>query len=83
MQTTKTYIAKQKREWFKYLKVFYNLTQTHTKLDRSIEQLQSDYGSELRSWKVDKWLINQGIIFEPLKLYFLEENGVSSALIAQ
>lgn len=34
---TKTHIVKQKSEWFKYLKVFYNLVQIRTKLDQSIE----------------------------------------------
>lgn len=36
---TKMYIIKQKNKWFKYLKVFYNLTQIWTKLDRLIERL--------------------------------------------
>lgn len=59
-----TYTAKKKSEWFCRLKAFYNLARTRTKLDRPTERLQSDYGSELQSRKVDKWLTNQGIVFE-------------------
>lgn len=61
---TETYTAKKKSEWFCCLKAFYNLARTRTKLDRPTERLQSDYGSEFQSRKVDKWLTNQGIVFE-------------------
>lgn len=74
---TETYTAKQKSEWLKCLKAFYNLARTRTKLDRPTERLRSDYGFELQSLKVDKWLINRGIIFEPSAPYSQEENGVS------
>ncbi len=74
---TETYTAKRKSKWFKYLKAYYNLARTRTKLDRPTERLQSDYGSELQSRKMDKWLTYQGIIFEPSAPYSQEENGVS------
>lgn len=62
---TKTYIKKRKNKWFKCLKVFYNLAETWTKLDWWTKWLQLDYGFELQSWKLDKWLTNQRIVFEP------------------
>ena len=77
IRITETYTAKQKSQWLKCLKAFYNLAQTRTKLDRPTERLRSDYGSELQSQNVDKWLINRGIIFEPSSPYSQEENGVS------
>lgn len=76
-RTTETYTAKRKSAWFKCLKAFYNLARTRTKLDPPTERLRSDYGSELQSRKVDKWLTNQGIVFEPSAPYSQEENGES------
>lgn len=78
MQMTETYTGKLKSEWLKCLKAFYHLAQTHTKLDKLTQRLESDYDSKLQSWKVDEWLINQGIIFEPLASYSQKENGVSN-----
>ena len=72
-RTTETYTAERKSKWLKCLKAFYNLARTRTKLDRPTERLQS----ELQSQKVDKWLTNRGIIFEPSAPYSQEENGVS------
>lgn len=40
----------------------------------------SDYGLELQSQKVDKWLINQGIIFEPSTPYLQKEINVSESI---
>ena len=77
MRITETYIKRRKSECFKSLKAFYNLVRTCTSLDRPIEKLRSDYGSELQGQKVDKWLIKQGITFETSALYSQEENGVS------
>ncbi len=74
---TKTYTRRQKNEWLKSLKALYNLVCTHTGLDKPIKRLRSDYGSELQSQKVDKWLTKQGITFEPFVPYFQEENRVS------
>lgn len=74
---TETYTAKRKSEWLKSLKAFYNLIRTRTGLERPIQRLRSDYGSELQSRKVDKWLTKQGIVFEPSAPYSQEENGVS------
>lgn len=75
--TTETYTSKRKSKWLKCLKAFYNLARIRIKLDRPTKRLQSDYGSELKSRKVDKWLTNQSIIFEPSAPYFQEENEVS------
>lgn len=72
-----TYIVKRKSEWFKCLKTFHNLAQTRTKLDQLTERSRSDYGFKLQSQKNDKWLINQGIVFEPLASYSQKENRVS------
>lgn len=55
---TKTYIAERKSKWLKSLMAFYNLIRTRTGLNRPIQRLRSDYGSELQSRKVDKWLTN-------------------------
>lgn len=74
---TEMYTAKRKSEWLKSLKAFYNLIRTRTGLDRPIQRLRSDYGSELQSRKVEKWLSNQRITFEPSAPYSQEENGVS------
>lgn len=74
---TETYTGRRKSEWLKSVKAFYNLVRTRTGLDQPIERLRSDYGSELQSRKVDKWLTNQGITFEPSAPYSQEENGVS------
>ncbi len=72
-----TYTGKQKSEWLKSFKAFYNLVRTYIGLDRLIERLQSDYGSEIQRRKVDKWLTKQGITFEPFAPYPQEENRVS------
>lgn len=77
IRITEIYTGKRKSKWLKSLKAFYKLIQTCTGLHHVIERLQSDYRSKLQSRKVDKWLINKGITFEPLALYSLEENGVS------
>ena len=74
---TETYTGRRNSEGLQSLKAFYNLVRTCTSLDRLIERLQSYYGSELQSRKVDKWLTKQGITFEPCALYSQEENGVS------
>ncbi len=79
-RTTKTYTAKRKSKWLKCLKAFYNLTKIRTKQERPTERLQSDYGFELQNRKVDKWLTNQGIIFEPSVPYSQEKNGVSKRI---
>ncbi len=76
MHTTETYTAKQKNKWLKCLKAFYNLARTRTKHNRPTERLQSNYGFKLQSRKVDRWLTNQGIIFESSAPYSQEENGV-------
>lgn len=55
----------KKSKWFKCLKsISQSRSKTRTKHDRPTERLQSDYGSELQSRKVDKWLTHQGIVFE-------------------
>ncbi len=74
---TETYIRRQKSKWLKSLKAFYNLVRIRTGLDRPMERLRSDYGSELQSRKVDKWLTKQEITFEPSVPYSQEESGVS------
>ncbi len=74
---TETYTGRRKSEWLKSLKAFYNLVCIRTRLDRPIKRLQSDYGSELQSRKVDRWLTKQRITFEPSAPYSQEENGVS------
>lgn len=59
------------------MKTFQNFAQMQIKLNQQIKGLRSDYGSELQSQKIDKWLINQEIIFKPLVSYSQEENRVS------
>ncbi len=72
---TEIYTWRQKREWLKSLKKFYNLVCIRTGLDRPIEKLWSDYGLELQ--RVDRWLTKQGITFKPSAPYSQEENRVS------
>ena len=74
---TETYTGRRKSEWLKSLKAFYNFVRTYTGLDGLIERLRSDYGSELQSRKVDKWLTKQGMTFEPSAPYSQEGNRVS------
>lgn len=59
---------------------YYNLARTRTGRNRPVERRRSDYGTELQSRKVDKWLIKQGIVFEPSAPYSQEENGVSERM---
>lgn len=51
---TKTYTVKQKNKKFKSFTAFYNLIHICIKLNQSIKRLQSDYGLELQSSKIDK-----------------------------
>lgn len=55
----------------------YNLCKTRSGLERPVQRLRSDYGSELQSKKVEEWLEKEGIVFEPSALYSQEQNGVS------
>lgn len=72
-----TYTGRQKSKWLKSLKVFYNFICTCTSLDRPIERLRSDYGSELQSQKVNKWFTKQGKTFKISASYSQEENRIS------
>ena len=74
---TNVYTAISKNEWFDHLRTYENLTQTKTKLSRSIERIRTDFGTELRSHKVDRWLSDKDIVFEPSALHSQKENGVS------
>lgn len=74
---TETFTGKQKSDWFQCLKEFYNLAKTRTQLARPTERLRSDYGSELQSKRVRKWMAKEGIVFEPSAPYSQEQNGVS------
>lgn len=38
--------------------------------------MQSDYEAELQSQKVEQWLLQEGIVFEPFVLYLQEQNKV-------
>lgn len=71
-----TYIGKRKSKWLKSLKAFYNLVRIYIGLEWLIERLQSDYNSELQSWKVDRWLTEKRITFKLFVPYSQEENSV-------
>ena len=66
---TETYTGIKKSDWFRCLKTFHNLAKTRSKKTRPTEYLRSDYGSELQSKQVDRWLAKEGIIFEPSAPY--------------
>lgn len=72
-----TFTGTQKSDWFRCLKKFYNLAKTRSRESRPTERLRSDYGSELQSKRVRKWLSKKGITFEPSAPYSQEQNGVS------
>ena len=74
---TETYTGTKKSDWFNCLKAFHSLAKTRTKQERPIEKLRSDYGAELQSQKVEQWLLQEGIVFEPSAPYSQEQNGVS------
>ena len=60
--------------------MFHSLAKTRTKSERPTERICSDYGSELKSKKVQQWLSVESIILEPSAPYSKEENGVSERL---
>lgn len=74
---TETFTGTQKSDWFRCLKEFYNLAKTRSRESWPTKRLRSDYGSELQSKRVRKWLSKEGITFEPSAPYSQEQNGVS------
>lgn len=74
------YTAKHKSEWFFHLKTYYSFIQIKTQRSKSIGRFCTDFGGELRSTKVDKWMLNKGITFEPSSPYSQEQNGVSERM---
>lgn len=48
-----TYIGSKKSNWLKYLKTYYSLCRMWFKEEHPIEDLRSDYGSELQSHNID------------------------------
>lgn len=77
---TETCTGTKKSDWLQCLQTLHNLAKTRTKSLRPKEKIQSDYGSELHSTKVDQWLAQERIIFEPSAPYSLEQNGASECV---
>ena len=76
---TTVFTAKTRDEWFPHLRSYHNRAKTLTGLERSTEKIRSDFGTELRSNKCDKWLQEEGIEFEPSAPYSQEQNGVAES----
>jgi hypothetical protein len=74
---TETYTGKTKDEWFNHMKAYHNRARTVSGIDRPMDRIRSDFGTELRSDRVDKWFTEMGIVYEPSAPYSQEENGVS------
>ena len=77
---THVYTAKCKHEWFPHLQTYYSFVQNKTQKLKPVGRLRTDFGSELRSGLVDKWLLSEGIKFEPSASYLQEQNGVSERM---
>lgn len=77
---THVYTAKLKSEWLSHLQTYYSLAQNKTQKSKPIARLRTDFGSELRSTKVDEWMLKEGITFEPSAPYSQEQNGVSERM---
>lgn len=71
-----TYMESKKSDWFKYLKTFQSPYQNQSKERYPVEQIWSDYDSELQSKVFDEWLTKESITFEPSTLYSQKQNGV-------
>lgn len=77
---THVYTAKRKNEWMSHLQTYYSLVQNKTQKSKPIERIRTDFGTELRSGKVDSWMLNEGITFEPSASHSQEQNGVSERM---
>lgn len=73
---TEAYTKTKKSDWLKCLKIYHSLYRTRSKEDHLIERLRS----ELQSYKADKWMQKEGIIFKPSIPYSLEQNNVSKQI---
>lgn len=77
---THVYTAKNKHEWLSHLQTYYSLPQNKTQKPKPIARLRTDFGPELRSDKVDAWMLKEGITFEPSVPYSQEQNGTSERM---
>ena len=77
---TNTYTGTKKSDSLKSLKAYHSLCKTRSKNNHPIEQLRSDYGSELQSHKADEWIEKERITFELSAPYSQEQNGVSERM---
>ena len=71
---THVYTAKTKSEWLSHLQTYFSLTQNKTGKPKPIARLRTDFGTKLRSDKVDAWMLKEGITFEPSAPYSQEQN---------
>lgn len=77
---THVYTAIHKHEWFDHLQSYYSLAQNKSQKAKPIAMIRTDYGAELRSKASDKWMMQEGITFEPSCPHSQEQNGVSERM---
>ena len=77
---THVYTAVHKHEWFSHLQTYYSLAQNKSQKSKPIAKIRTDYGAELRSGISDKWMLKEGITFEPSCPHSQEQNGVSERM---
>ena len=76
---TEVFTAQTRNEWFSHLRTYYSRARTLAALERPVERIRTDYGTELRATGTDNWLLEHGIEFEPSAPYSQEENGVAES----
>lgn len=73
---THVYTAIHKHEWFDHLQTYYSLAQNKSQKSKPIGMIRTDFGTELRSGASDKWMLKEGIAFEPSCPHSQKQNGI-------
>lgn len=57
--------AISKHEWSDHLHTYYSFAQNKSQKAKPIAMIRTDFGIELRSTKMEQWLLGEGVTFEP------------------
>lgn len=77
---THVYTAFREHEWLEHLQTYHNLAHNKSQKSAPTATIRTDFGTELRSGTSDKWMLKEGIAFEPSGTLPQERNGVSERM---
>lgn len=64
-QFTHVYTAIRKHERFEHLQTYYSLAHKKSQRPKPIAMIRTNFGTKLQSGVSDKWMLKEGIVFEP------------------